>query len=164
MRCFLMRFQTHGPSPKTEHKKSVEIMLAVSFGLLFALLLFSAIACSFFAGSFMPAVVVLTPFLTVAILVIIIKKDMDRAYVEIVDHKVTIIDYYFGVKRGKSFLTEDIAYADAVLGCSMRVHGYRYSAGACTYIVFRDNSGRYMFKIICSPETKQYFQKYLTKL
>ena len=86
---------------------------------------------------------------------------MDKAFVEIVDDVVSVTDYYFGVKKEKTFSMCEIETAEILIGYSIRVHGYRYSNAGCTYIVFRGNGGKYMFKVICVPETKQFFSKYL---
>ena len=94
-------------------------------------------------------------------LIAISQKDMDKAFVEIVDDVVSVTDYYFGVKKEKTFSMCEIETAEILIGYSIRVRGYRYSNAGCTYIVFRGNGGKYMFKVICVPETKQFFSKYL---
>lgn len=138
-------------------------MLAVGFGLIFAFVAFAVIVCSLYIHSIAPAVLMLTPVFVLAILVMITQKDMEKAYVEINDDTITVVDYYFGIKMEKAFLIQDIANAEIIIGYSMRVRGYRYSNAGCTYIVFRDNSGKYLFKIICVPETKRFFDTYLNQ-
>ena len=156
-----MRFNTHNRTPKIETKKSVKIMLTIGFGLIISLFLFMAIVCSLYINSVMPAVMLLTPVLVLAILIAVPQKDMDRAFIEIVDDVITVTDYYFGIKKEKTFSMCDIETAEILIGYSIRVRGYRYSNTGCTYIVFRGNGGKYMFKVICVPETKQFFGKYL---
>ncbi|MBE6981823.1 MAG: hypothetical protein E7437_05820 [Ruminococcaceae bacterium] len=156
-----MRFNTHDRTPKIETKKSVKIMLAISFCLIVSLFLFIAIVCFLYIDSVMPAVVILTPVLMLAILIAIVQKDMEKAFIEIVDDVVSVTDYYFGVKKEKKFSMCEIETAEILIGYSMRVRGYRYSNAGCAYIVFRGNDGKYMFKVICVPETKQFFSKYL---
>ncbi len=156
-----MRFNTHDRTPKIGTKKSLKIILALSYGLMISFFLFMSIVCSLYINSVMPAVLILTPVLVLAILIAVSQKDMDRAFIEIVDDVITVTDYYFGIKNEKTFSMREIDTAEILIGSSMRVHGYRYSNAGCTYIVFRDNGGKYMFKIICVPETKQFFGKYL---
>jgi len=156
-----MRFNTHDNTPKIKTKKFVKIMLAIEYGLMISFFLFLAITCSIYINSIMPAVIMLTPILVVAILFLITQKDMDRAFVEIIDDMITVTDYYFGIKKEKTFSMCEIETAEISIGYSMRVRGYRYSNAGCTYITFRDKDGKYMFKIICVPETKQFFSKYL---
>ena len=156
-----MRFNTHNRTPKNKTPSSAKLMLVVSWGLLLLLIVFIAIACSLDAKSVEPAVLVSTPFLILIAFLLIIVKDMEKAYVEIDDDTVCVVDYYFGIKKEKSFFIQDIAIAEITIGYSMRVHGYRYSQCGCRYIVFRDNNGKYLFKLICVPETKQFFEKYL---
>ena len=156
-----MRFYTHDRTPKIKTKKSIKIMLIIEYSLIIALFIFMAIVCSLYISSIIPAAVILVPVLVLAILIAIPQNDMDKAYVEIIDDVIISTDYYFGIKKEKTFFLRDISTAEIVNGYSMRVHGYRYSNAGCTYIVFRDNSGKYMFKVMCVPETKQYFGKYL---
>lgn len=158
-----MRFHTHDRTPKTKMAKSAKAMLAVGFGLIFALFVFVAMVCSLCTNSIAPAVLILTPVFVLAILFTIVQKDMAKAFVEINNDTITVVDYYFGIKKEKSFLIHDIANAEILIGYSMRVRGYRYSNGGCSYIVIRDNNGKYLFKIICVPETKQFFEKYFNR-
>lgn len=156
-----MRFNTHNRTPKTETKKPVKIMLTISFGLIISLFLFVAIVCSLYINSVMSAVVILIPVLVLAILIAISQKDMDRAFIEIVDDVISVTDYYFGIKKEKTFSMREIDTAEILIGYSIRVRGYRYANAGCRYLVFRNNGGKYMFKVICVPETKQFFSKYL---
>ena len=156
-----MRFNTHNRTPKIVTKKSLKIMLAFEYGLAAALLLFAAIVCSFTVHNILPAVVIIGPLIILAVVILITQKDMDRAYVEISDPLITVVEYCFGVERKKVFSMQDIATAEILIGSSMAVRGYRYSNAGCSYIVFRDHNGKYMFKIICVPETKQFFGNFL---
>jgi len=148
-----MRFNTHDRTPKIKPKKFIIILLSVSIGLIIAPSLFCAIVCSFYANSIMPAVIILLPVLVLSLLTAITLKDRDKSYVEINDNVITVVDYYFGLKKEKTFLMQNIASAKIGVG--------RYMG--CSYIIFRDNCGKYMFNIICVPETKQYFEKYLNR-
>ncbi len=156
-----MRLNTHDRTPKTEIKKSVKIILTIGFCLFISLFLFMAVVCSLHINSIMPAVVILAPVLVLAILFVITQKDMDKAFIEIVDDVITVTDYYFGIKKEKTFSMREIDTVEILSGYSMGVRGYRYSNAGCSYIVFRDNCGKYMFKVICVRETKQFFSKYL---
>ena len=157
-----MKFNAHDRTPKIKTKKSVKIMLIICFALILLSFLFAAIVCSLSINSVMPAVVILTPVLMLAILIAITQMDMDKAFIEIVDDVISVTDYYFGIKKEKIFSMHEIKTAEILIGSSMRVHGYRYSNVGYTYIVFRDHGGKYMFKVICVPETKQFFSKYLS--
>ena len=156
-----MRFNTHDRTPKIETKKSLKIMLALSYGFMISFFLFMSIACSLYINSVMPVVLILAPISVLAILIAVSQKDMDRACIEIVDDVISVTDYYFGIKNEKTFSMREIDTAEILIGSSMRVRGYRYANAGCTYIVFRDNGGKYMFKVICVPETKEFFGKYL---
>lgn len=153
-----MKFNTHNRTPKPKTPKYIKVLLAVAFGLIYATFIFAAIVTSFYISSIMPAVMLLTLVLVLTLLIVIPQKDIDKAYVEINDDKITVVDYWFGIKKEKVFLTKDIVYAEEVMGgyCCGGISG-------CTYIVFRDNRDKYLFKIFCAPETKQFFEKYLNQ-
>ena len=156
-----MRFHTHNSTPKPSMKKSVKIMLAVEWGFMLAILVAIAIASSIYGNSAAPAVLILATVLILTVLLLIILKDLEKAYIEINGDTIRVVDYYLGIKKEKSFLIQEIANAEIVNGYSMHIRGYRYSTCGCTYIVFRDNTGKYLFKVLCVPETKQFFDKYL---
>ena len=156
-----MRFNTHDRTPKIQTTKSVRILLGIGFGMIIALLFFSAIVCSAYVNSVMPAVIILVPMLLLAMLIMIPQKDMDKAFVEIVNDVITVTDFYFGIKKEKVYSVHDIGCAKVFMGYSMSVRGYRHSNVGISYIVFSDNNGKYMFKLICVPETKEFFGAYL---
>ena len=88
---------------------------------------------------------------------------MKKAYVEIIDNKIIAVDYYLGIKHEKIFFTEEVVSAEMVSGYSVRIHGYRFSGKGfhdLKYMVFRKDKNRYMFKLICSEETRKYFENY----
>lgn len=156
-----MRFNTHNATPKIVTNKALKIMLAFEYGLAAAFLLFAAIVCAFTVHNILPAVVIIGPLIVLAGVILITQKDMDRAYVEISDQRITVADYCFGVEQKKVFSMQDIASAEILPGSSLRVRGYRYDQMGSAYIVFRDRNGKYMFKILFAPETRQYFEKFL---
>ena len=158
-----MRFNTHSRTPKNKTPKSVKLMLIGECALLLAIFAFMAIVCSFYISSVAPAVLIITIVLIFTALFFVTQMDMEKAYIEINDDTISAVDYYFGIKKERSFLIQDIANAEIVIGYSMRVHGYRHSMCGCTYIVFRDNTDKYLFKVLCIPETKQFFDKYLNQ-
>ena len=85
-------------------------------------------------------------------------KDFEKAYIEIKGNDIYVVDYYYGIKKEKHFLVSDITAAEILSGRSFKVKGWRIQQ--FSYIVFK-NSKKYMFKIICLPETKELFKKYL---
>lgn len=107
--CFsdIVRFNTHHRTPKTETATAVKILLAFGFGLLFALFGILAIVCSLYIESVLPPVFVLAPAIILSLLIMIMQKDMDKAYIEINSVDISAVDYYFGAKIEKHFLYSD---------------------------------------------------------
>ncbi len=109
-----------------------------------------------------PFCLTLLPFLLLGGVWVMILYDMKRAFVEITDDKITAVDYYFGLKREKVFSREDIVSAEITTGFSMRVRGYRFSGQGfpdLKYIVFLGKKKKYLLKLICSDEAKNYVEK-----
>ncbi len=154
-----MRFNTHSRTQKTELQKSVKIMFTITLSLFILLFLFAAIVCSLYINSIVPAIIMLVTAGMSITLFAITKNDMNKAFIEIVDDKISVTDYYFGIKKEKTFSAKEISTAETVIGYSMRIHGYSYPG--CTYIVFKNKSNKYIFKVIYSPETEQFFGGYL---
>ncbi|MBQ3527468.1 MAG: hypothetical protein IJA52_02815 [Clostridia bacterium] len=156
-----MRFNTHERSPKIKINKTLKFLLALCIGFFTALFFFVAIATSIIAQSFAPALTILIPVtLTVAFLVITM-IDMNKAYIEVKDNCIRVVDYYFLFKKERIVLLDEIDKAEICIGHSFRVKGYRYSMAGFTYIVFTDKNDKYLFKVINCPETKEYFNKYI---
>ena len=155
-----MRFNTHDRTPKPKTKKSLKILLGFTGGLFLGMFLFMAVACSSEINSILPAVVILIPSILLTALIIFDLTDMSKAYIEIIEDKITVTDYYFNIRKEKNFFIQDIAYAEILRHSSMRVRGKRYVNGF-SYIVFRNKNDKYMFKVLYTPESEQFFANYI---
>ena len=155
-----MIFNTHNRTPKIQTNKTLKIMLISCWSLMAAVFLFFAIATSVMSQSILPGVIILIPITLIAVFSIITTIDMNKAYVQIDGESIIAVDYYFFLRKEKCFTIDEIKTAEIALGYSFRVRGYRYSTMGFSYIVFRNADNKYLFKIINSPETKEYFCKY----
>ncbi len=148
-----MKFDTHKRVPNKSRNKLIDL----TFGSLCVLWIALACLCSFYIESIAPAILILAPM----VLLLIIQSDMSKAYIEINENSALVVDYYFGGRKEKTILLQEISFAEILLGSSLRVRGYRYSSIGCSYIVLRNSKKKYLFKVICTPETRQFFDKYL---
>ena len=98
-----------------------------------------------------------TPILF-SVLTFVLGKDLEKAYIEIIGDNILVVDYYFGTKKEKTFSFSDITSAEIVSGYHVR--GPAMTFGAIYYIVFK-NGKKYLFKVICLPETMQLFKQYI---
>ena len=152
-----MRFNTHDKTPRSQNSKRLKVTFAVSLAVVGGAFLFFAVVCSYYAKSILPAVMILLALGVPMGLACIMTCDMNRAYVEIDGEQIRVVDYYFGVKREKTFLTADVASAQSFWGGSFRIKGYRWNLVGMRYIVFRGENGRYLFKILDTQETREAF-------
>lgn len=156
-----MRFNTHDRTPRPKTKKSLKILFGFMTGLFLGTFLFMAVVCSLEINSIVPAVVILTPTIIITALIAFDLTDISKAYIEIIEDKITVVDYNFSIKKEKNFLLSDISYSEILLASSMRVRGKRIGKGPFTYIVFRDKNDKFMFKVLYTPESKQFFANYI---
>ena len=156
-----MIYYTHEKTPRIKTNRVLKILFSICGGLFTALFLFVAIATSVISKSIAPALIILVPVIFTAALTVICIADMNKAYIEISDHGIKVVDYYFFFKKEHTVLINEIHKAEIVFGRSFRVKGYRYSFAGFTYIVFTDKNDKYLFKVINCPETKEYFNKYI---
>ena len=155
-----MKLNTHTrtPRPKTsKFAKGLPVLCAI---LMFGVFGLGSFACFYYAQSFVGGIsIILIPVLPTAIILIHI-KDIEKAYIEIKENEVHVVDYYLGVKKEKHISFSDITSVEICIGYSHKVKGYRLSFSGVRYIVFRKDK-RYLFKIIYLPETEEIFKHYL---
>lgn len=155
-----MRFNTHERMPKEQAATTEKIILGVVILLL----------CSFFAvlswAVFKSEGVALLAKMWACILLIfclaaVLLTDVTRAYVEVVGETITTVDYYFFIKREKQFDRRDVCRAAVWSRSSEWIRGYALKGKY--YIIFRDQNGKYLFKVLACPETVRFFEDF-TKL
>ena len=157
-----MIFNTHDRTPRIKTNKTLKTMLILCWSLMGALFLFAAIATSIMSRSILPALIILIPVTLIVAFAIIVTTDMNKAYVQIEGNNVTVVDYYFFSKKERCFKIDEIKTAEIAPGYSFRVRGYRYRMMGFSYIVFRNDNNKYLFKVINCPETNDFFSKHFT--
>ena len=158
-----MKVFTHHSGLEKPLPRSYKIFMAVCFSILPCFFLFMAVFLSIEVKSVTPALVILLPFSALALWIHVITRDMEKAYVEITGDTITVVDYYYGVRKEKQFRTCDIVSTELLSGYSLRVRGYRHSYMGICYRIFRGEKGRYLFKLIDIPESSACFQRYLER-
>ena len=155
-----MRLNTHDRTPRPKNSRLVKELLVMCGILIFGIFALGAFACFYYANSIVGGMlVIMIPVLMTAIILTHI-KDMEKAYIEIIDDKISVVDYYWGVKKEKHFALSDITSAEICTGYSHKVKGYRFSFSGMRYIIFK-NDDKYLFKIIALPETADIFKEYI---
>lgn len=154
-----MKLNTHDRTPKTKNSNKFVIFMFCVCAFLFCLI-FSIVAfcCIYYAKNVFAGVLVLLIPVLLTVWIVLSIKDLEKAYIEIKGNDIYVVDYYYGIKKEKHFFVSDITAAEILSGRSFKVKGFRIQQ--CSYIVFKKEK-KYLFKIICLPETKELFQKYL---
>ena len=155
-----MLFNTHSRTPKIKTGKALKALLIFSYSFVIALFLLLSTTLSLISQSIVPALIILIPVAFIAAFVIVSTIDMNKAYIQIDGDNIIVVDYYFFSRKEKCFTIDEIKKAEITRGCSFRVRGYRYSMMNFSYIIFRNKNNKYLFKVICSPETYAFFGQY----
>ena len=155
-----MKLNTHNRTPKPQNSNIIKVLLLLNTALIYGMFGLLSFACFYYVRSIFGGIfVILIPIALTAIILLHI-KDMEKAYVEIKEDVIYVVDYYWGIKKEKHISRSDITSAEICIGYSCKVKGYRFSFGGMRYIVFRNNK-KYLFKIIYLPETDEIFKQYL---
>ena len=153
-----MKLNTHNRTPKPQNSNIIKVLLLLNTALIYGMFGLLSFARFYYAQSFIGGIsVILIPVLLTAIILIHI-KDIENAYIEIKENEILVVDYYWGVKKEKHISFSDITSANILPGFSSKVKGVRISQ--LPYIVFRNNK-KYLFKIMCLPETEEFFKQYI---
>ena len=155
-----MKLNTHNRTPRPENSNFIKVLLLICAVLIYGVFGLGAFACFYYAKSFIGGIsVILIPILLTAIILAHI-KDIEKAYIEIKENEIYVVDYYWGVKKEKHISFSDITSAEICNGYSHKVKGYRLSFAGMRYIVFKKDN-KYLFKVIYLPETEKIFKQYL---
>ncbi|MBQ3128967.1 MAG: hypothetical protein IJC13_08015 [Clostridia bacterium] len=155
-----MKLNTHDCTPRPQNSNFIKVLFLICVFLIYSIFGLVSFACFYYAHSFIGGIsVILIPVLLTAIILIHI-KDIEKAYIEIKENEIYVVDYYWGIKKEKHISFSDITSAEICIGYSHKVKGYRLSFAGMRYIVFKKDN-KYLFKIICLPETEEIFKQYL---
>ena len=155
-----MKLNTHDRTPRPENSKLIKGLFVLCGVLMYSIFGLGSFACFYYAKSIVGGIfIILIPVLMTALILTHI-KDMERAYVEINENEIHIVDYYWGIKKEKHISFSDITSAEICIGHSHKVKGYRLRFAGMGYIVFKKDK-KYLFKIIYLPETEEVFKQYL---
>ena len=155
-----MKLSTHDHTPKPHNRTRITGLFILCGILSFGIFGLLSLACFYYARSITGGILgILIPLLLTAMILLHI-NDMEKAYIEISEKEIFVVDYYWGIKKEKHFTFSDITSAEIHSGYSRKVRGYRHSTAGMRYIVF-SNGDTYLFKIIALPETEEIFKEYI---
>ena len=155
-----MRFCTHSQTPCPKTPKFISALLFVGVGLVYFVFALGSFACFYYANSILGGVLMIVLPVALTFWYRITMRDMSKAYIEIDDDSIRVVDYYLGIKKEKVFSFSDISSGEIALGYSHKVRGYRFSVMGTRYIILKRDK-EYLFKIIYLPETENVFKRFL---
>ena len=154
-----MKLNTYDHTPRHEQNKPISAWVIIAAAFLYGIV--GLLAFSYFRGSqWLLGVLIILDAILVTAMVIVAKKDIEESYVEILGDNIHVVDYPLGIKREKQFKFSDITSAEICHAYSSKTKGCRFSTAADHFIVFFSGK-KYLFKIICLPETKEIFGQFI---
>ena len=151
-----MKLNTHDRTPRPENSKLIKGLFVLCGVLMYSIFGLVAFDCFYYANSIMGGVLIILIPVLMTTLILTHIKDIERAYVEINENEIHVVDYYWGIKKEKHISYTDITSAEICIGYSHKVKGYRLSFAGMQYIVFKKDK-EYLFKIIYHTITSPYY-------
>ena len=99
----VLKLNTHSRTPRPKYSKAITILFVLCAVLIYGIFGLISFACFYYAQSIIGGIsIMLIPVLLTAIIHIHI-KDIENAHVEIREHEIYVVDYYWGIKKEKLY-------------------------------------------------------------
>lgn len=154
-----MKLNTYDHTLRPENGKPISVSVFIATAFIYGIAGLLAFVCFCESQWFLGIVIILAAILA-TVMVLAAKKDIEDSYVEILGDSIHIVDYPLGIKKEKRFNFSDITSAEICHAYSSKTKGCRFSTAADHFIVFFSGK-KYLFKIICLPETKEAFKQFM---
>ena len=155
-----MKLYTHRKTIKAKISWLINGLLILSVIGILSIFGIGAFACFYYAKSFIGGISIILFAIIMTTLTFLLVKDFEKAYIEIKENEIKVVDYFLGIKKEKKIIKTDITSSKIYVGYSHKVKGTRLTFGNTQYIVFYKDK-KYLFKIIYLPETAEFFKQYI---
>ena len=103
-----MKLNTHDRTPRPKNSKLVTCLFVMCFVLNYLMFGPGAFAVCYYGKSVVGGLLVLAVPVVFTLAVGIPVSDIKKAYVEISDNNIYVVDYYFGIRKEKHFICYNI--------------------------------------------------------
>ncbi len=158
-----MVLNIHNPTPAPRMQKQVKWMLSLGFLMLYFIFALGAYVITVYAGRLIWAILLAALPLIFLAWTCLSLKNLEKAHIEVEDDRITIVAFPFGRRRVKTVSFSQIDHAAIVPAVSLKIPGERLCLPSVSYLVFFDGIGKPLFKLLNTPEARQ-FQQSVTKL
>ena len=155
----ILKLNTYDHTPRPKKGKPISVSVIISVAFIYGLVGLLTAIC-FHNSQWILGIVLILAAVLVTAMVLTAKKDVEKSYIEIIGDDIHIVDYPLGIKKEKRIAFSDITSAEICHAYSPKTKGCRFSTAAEHFIVFY-NGKKYLFKLICLPETEEIFKQYL---
>ena len=132
-----MKLNTHDRTPRPQNSVFIKVLLLICIIFIYTIFALVAFACFTYAKTVIGGISVLMALILLTAIILVQTKDIEKAYIEINENKIYVVDYYCGVKKEKHFLLSDITSAEICIGHSHKVKGCRLIFPGIRYIIFK---------------------------
>jgi len=158
-----MRLNIHDTTPSSVMPKRFIWMFTGLFILFYGIFAAMAFCLIYYADSILFGI--FTAILPFAALLWFLwdQHNLSNSFVEIFDTYLLVIEYPWGRKSIRKIPFSEIDYAKFLISYSMELHGPRIHHIGIPYIVFYNQQGKQLFKLLTYPEAIA-FQKSITRI
>ena len=111
-----MRLNTHSPTPSPKVQKPILVLFFIAIGLLYILFLLGSFACFYYAKSVPNGILLLVIPIAMTMVCYTMLNDMRKAYIEVNESTIRVVDYYFGIKKRSCFRLQILQALRSSLG------------------------------------------------
>ena len=157
-----MRINIHDATPASKTPKYIMWMFVGLFVLMYGIFAMVSFCVVFYANEILGGILIaLIPF-AFLFWVLWDKRNLSRSFVEIFDDYVIVTEYPWGRKTVTKIHIAEIDHTKLLIPSSIKLRGPRIYSVGIPYIVFYNKQDKQLFKLLASPQAKQ-FQENITK-
>ena len=157
-----MVLNIHNSTPAPGMPKRVKWMLSIGFLMLYFIFALGAYVVAVYAGRMICAILLAVLPLLFLAWTCWSMKNLEKAHIEVEDDRITIVAFPFGRRRSKTVSFSQVDHATIVPAVSLKIPGERLCLPGVSYLVFFDGTGRPLFKLLNTPEARQFQQSVTT--
>lgn len=156
-----MRLNMHEDTPTPVTSKIPKVLVVLIIGWISLVIGLVVFCLCYYAQQYFCALVLVIMILLCISMCWLGILDLKKSYIDIDSTKITVVEYNLGIKKVKTFYVSDIKYVTYSNGNALAIKGSRNKY--TEYIILRGVKKKYLFKIIDTPKTREYFENLITQ-
>ncbi len=142
----------HDRTPKPKLSKILKGLFIICFLSILFIFLLGSFCVIYYTSEVAYGILILVLPIVLGGVIAINIIDMQNSYVEFTGKEIHIINYYCFIKKIKVINFSDVDHIKCIRANSFKIKGRRINVACMSYIVFFTKSGKYLFKLMNTPE------------